>query len=327
MSEAETIESLRRRVRELELKVQHQAELIQQLSEPKITRRLLAVKLNNYSHYPPRPVSIPSHYASTAWPDPPPRIGIVIPSYMQGRFLGLTLESILVQGYPNLAVWVQDGGSTDESVKILESYGSRIGWESKADRGQSDAINKGHARVSADIMAYLNSDDLLLPGSLAAVAQAFARNKDLDLVYGNRVIVDPEGLEIGRWVLPPHDNRVMRYLDYIPQETLFWRRRVYDDLGGFDDSLYFALDWDFILRAMARGFRFRRLPRFLACFRVQPEQKSIAAAETGRQETLMLRRREFGRHVEGPEIRKATRSYLYKHALLNRLYKNRLVKY
>src|SRR4029078_10186052 len=116
----------------------------------------------------------------------------------------------------------------------------------------------------------------LLPGTLAYVAQAFIDRPDVDLIYGHRVVIGTEGYEIGRWVLPPHDYELTKWLDFVPQETLFWRRRVWDAIGPFDTSFQFALDWDCILRAQAAGFKFKRLPRFLACFRVHDMQKTSA---------------------------------------------------
>src|SRR6516164_4023388 len=125
---------------------------------------------------------------------------------------------------------------------------------------------------------------VLLPGTLAYVARAFRDNPDLDVVYGHRVYIDFHGFEIGRCVLPPHDAEILKWADYIPQETLFWRRRVWEKIGPFDESFKFALDWDFVIRAQTAGFAFRRLPRFLACFRIHNQQKNtyMGIWESGR---------------------------------------------
>jgi hypothetical protein len=102
--------------------------------------------------------------------------------------------------------------------------------------------------VQGEIMAYLNSDDILLPGTLAYVARVFAADPAVDIIYGHRICIDEEGMEIGRWLLPKHDREAIKWFNYNPQETMFWRRRVWDALGGLDETFRFAVDWDFILR-------------------------------------------------------------------------------
>ena len=113
-------------------------------------------------------------------------------------------------------------------------------------------------------MGYLNSDDVLLPGTLAYVAREFDEHPSIDLIYGNRIFIDSDGRDVGRVVLPRHDKQTLLWADYVPQETLFWRRRVWDRIGPFDENFQYALDWEFILRAGAAGFNFRRVPRFLS---------------------------------------------------------------
>jgi len=110
-------------------------------------------------------------------------------------------------------------------------------------------------------MAYLNSNDTLLPGTLSYVARFFRDRPDVDIVYGHRIFVNEDGLETGRAVFPPHDAKALQYLGYVPQETMFWRRRVWDKIRPIDQSFRFALDWDFMLRAQQQGFTLVRLPR------------------------------------------------------------------
>ena len=110
---------------------------------------------------------------------------------------------------------------------------------------------------------------MLLPGALHYVAGFFLDHPEVDVLYGHRVLIDEENREIGRWVLPAHDERTLRWADYVPQETLFWRRRVWEEVGAcFDESYRFAVDWDFLLRLQRIGARFARVPRFLGAFRV-----------------------------------------------------------
>ena len=140
-----------------------------------------------FEQHPPRPLDLSKLPAAPALPKQPPRIAVVTPSFNHGRFLRATIDSVLGQDYPRLFYHVQDGASADETVEILKSYGDRISWRSEADGGQSDAVNKGFQGVDCDIMAYLNSDDTLLPGTLAYVASFFDQRPEVDFVYGHRI--------------------------------------------------------------------------------------------------------------------------------------------
>jgi hypothetical protein len=195
------------------------------------------------------------------------------------------------------------------------------------DRGQANAVNLGFSSIAGDVMAYLNSDDLLVPGTLAYVARFFSANPDVDIVYGHRIFIDADGREIGRAVLPRHDSKTLKWFDYVPQETLFWRRRVWTALNGLDENFHFAMDWDFILRAQAAGFKFSRLPRFLGCFRVHSQQKSTAMEDIGAKEIAVLKQRYLGRVPSDRESRKKMKSYLLRHVIAHRLYKLRVLNY
>jgi hypothetical protein len=282
-----------------------------------VFHRLTAVlrpKLGILIQHAPRPLCIAT--PTVPVPDPAPRISIVTPSYGQARFIERTIRSVIDQDYPNLEYFVQDGGSVDGTVEILQRHAARLtGWESKKDTGQSQAINRAFARTTGEIMAWLNSDDVLFPGSLAQVADFFARNPDVDVVYGHRVLIDEEDAEIGRWLMPSHDAAVLSWADFIPQETLFWRRRIWDKVGGrIDESFRFAMDWDLLLRFRDAGARFARMPRFLGAFRVHSLQKTTAGiSETGFAEMDRLRERTLGRVPSRMEINRAVVPYLMKH--------------
>jgi hypothetical protein len=243
--------------------------------------------------YAPRPLRVPRSYLHTRPPTPAPRISIVTPSYNQGAFLERTIRSVLDQGYPSLEYVVQDGGSEDGTQKILERYASRLTRVvSGPDGGQADAINRGFEHSTGEIMAYLNSDDLLLPGSLAYVARYLATHPKVDAVYGHRVVIDAADRDIGMWVLPRHHDWVVKVQDFIPQETLFWRRRAWEGVGGrFDTDLYYAMDWDLLLRFVRAGMTLVRRPRFLGGFRVHAESKTFAATKIALEEAAKLRER------------------------------------
>jgi glycosyltransferase involved in cell wall biosynthesis len=234
---------------------------------------------------------LPTLAADTVWPS----ISIVTPSYQQAEYLERTLRSVLDQGYPALEYVVMDGGSQDGSVNIIQRYAARLKhWQSERDNGLSHALKAGFAHTKAEIMAWLNSDDMLLPGTLHRVGQYFATHPEVDAVYGHRVLIQEQDQQIGRWVLPPHDAEFNRWVDYLPQETLFWRRSAFEKAGGIDASFRFAVDWDLILRLQNTGAVFRRLPYFLGAFRVHEAQKSqTEISSVGAQECQRLRTREL----------------------------------
>ncbi|UPT97033.1 glycosyltransferase [Bradyrhizobium barranii subsp. apii] len=280
-----------------------------------------------FEQYPPRLLNLTAFPPAPAIPANAPRITMVTPSYNHAQYLGATIESIVSQNYPKLTYHVQDGASIDGTIDLLKSRGESISWASEPDKGQSNAINLGFAGADCEIMAYLNSDDMLLPGALAYVADYFMAHPDVDVVYGHRVFVDREGLEVGRAVLPPHDGKALQYTDYIPQETMFWRKRVWDRIGPIDESLHYAMDWDFILRAQAAEFKFVRLPRFLACFRIHDAQKTASTYALGVREMGILRRRVLGFDPTQMQIRRAIASYLAKQLGYHYAYKLRLLRY
>jgi glycosyltransferase involved in cell wall biosynthesis len=226
-----------------------------------------------------------------------PRISVVVPSFRQARFIRETLVSLLDEGYPDLELIVIDGGSDDGTVEILREFDSRITWwVSEPDRGQTHAINKGFARSTGDIMAWLNSDDRIVPGCLHLIAWFFQQHPTADVVYGNRILINEEGLEIGRWILPPHSDHALRWVDFVPQETLYWRRRAWQATGAsLDESFQFAMDWDLLLRFSKAGLQFRHLPKFLGLFRIHSNQKtSKEMVSTGSKEMARLRKQELG---------------------------------
>ena len=286
-------------------------------SEPTSLRQKFGVRLGIQRQYPPIELTVPASYYAEIPPRNAPRIAIVTPSLNHGAYLKQAIDSILGQEYPNLVYFVQDGGSQDGSVEILNSYNSQLAWCSEPDTGQANAINRAFEKIDGDIMAYNNSDDMLLPGTLSYVARFFERNPRVDVVYGHRICIDRDDSEIGRWVLPQHDLEALKWADYIPQETMFWRRRVWDAVAPFNESFNYALDWDFILRAQAEGYRFRRLPRFLACFRVHDEQKTLALKQVGQQECDILRKRSFGTVPTRVEINNGLRRYMRRHVALH----------
>jgi len=262
--------------------------------------RPLHLRLGIYHQYPPTPLRPDPELlaeqraaiSSANVRDTLPKFSIVTPSLNQGRWLQSTIDSVTGQRYPRLEYFVVDAGSTDNSVEVLRSANGLSGWVSEPDSGQADGINKGFAQTTGDIMGWLNSDDQLMPGALHCVARWFQAHPKVDVVYGHRVIVDANGDEVGRWILPRHRGAAFLWGDYIPQETMFWRRSLWDRVGGrIDTDFQFAMDWELILRFHHAGAKFCRIPHTLGAFRTHPQQKSIAAiGSVGQHEFERLRK-------------------------------------
>jgi glycosyltransferase involved in cell wall biosynthesis len=320
-----TLKQIDERLQSIELKLAEMEKSRRSFGD--FFRKISSPKIFNFYHYVPRKLEIPASYFRDQSRTSHLTFAIVTPTFNQSRFLAETIKSVLDQQYPALSYIVQDGGSKDGAVNVLKSFGDRLNWESGPDSGQTNAINRGFASVKGEIMAYVNGDDLLLPGSLAYVAAAFEKYPDVDVVYGHRIVVNAEGDEIARWVLPPHDAVAIKWADYIPQETMFWRKRVWDALGGLDESFHYAMDWDFILRAHGAGFKFARLPRFLGCFRVHPQQKTTAESDVGLVESNRLRLEHLGFSPSQSDVHRAIRGFMRRHVLFHRMYKMPLVRY
>src|SRR4051812_49343913 len=245
---------------------------------------------------PPAPTRVPRSYLAARPPAPAPVLALVTPSLQQGRFLERTVRSVVEQDYPALEYVVQDGGSTDGTVEVIERWEPRLsGWESRPDSSHAEALNRGFARTSGEIMAFLNSDDVLLPGALAHVAAHFARRPEVEVVYGHRLVIDEHDRRIDIGPVPPHDDEALRWTDFVPQETLFWRRSVWERSGAhMDESLRFALDWDLLLRFLEAGARMERLDRHPGALPVHAGQKSAGLADRGGGEGAPPRQRAYG---------------------------------
>jgi hypothetical protein len=155
-----------------------------------------------------------------------------------------------------------------------------------------------------------------LPGTLAFVARYFETHPDVDVLYGNRLMIDENDGHIGSWILPAHDDTALTLADYVPQETLFWRRRIWDAAGGgVDPTFKFALDWDLLLRFRGAGAKIVHVPRFLGAFRVHDEQKTVAEEARGAVECDVIRQRVHGRPLPLDEVLQRLRPYLMRHLL------------
>jgi glycosyltransferase involved in cell wall biosynthesis len=220
-----------------------------------------------------------------------PLVSIVTPSYNQGRFLRRTIDSVLSQDYPRIEYFVFDGGSSDGSVDILRTFGDRFLWRSQRDRGQTDAINQGLQRARGDILAYLNSDDVLLPGAITSVVEHFRTNPAWDLLYGNAYHIDQHDGVLGGYPTAPYEFARLLQSCCICQPAAFWRRRIADRVGLFDDSLHYAMDYEYWMRIDRAGGVLTHVPDFLACSRLYPETKTLSARMQVYHEILEVSRR------------------------------------
>jgi glycosyltransferase involved in cell wall biosynthesis len=207
-----------------------------------------------------------------AWP----RVTVVTPSYNQGSYIEETIRSVLLQGYPDLEYIVVDGGSSDNTVAILQRYENHLRWSSEADEGQADAINKGLALSSGTVLAYLNSDDTYLPGALQIVAAYAVADPGAGLIYGDCQATRVSGEVYGLIRGEPFDvQRLVMRGRFVPQQAAFWRREAMEQVGTFDATLHYCMDHDFFIR-LGRTFPAAYIPQALANFRFHGTSKSVS---------------------------------------------------
>ena len=215
-----------------------------------------------------------------------PRITIVTPSFNQGSYIEETICSILDQNYPNLEYIIIDGGSTDNSVDVIRRYKKHLAyWVSEKDRGQSHAINKGFARATGQIYAYLNSDDLFCPGILQHVAEIFQQHPRPTDFFHAVAVQEFSSAGALSLVRPRAYNRMADWIEYranVHQPGTFWAENAFRDVGGFDETLCYAFDRKFFMEMMYRGYLLSVEPDWIgAQFRRHPSSKTETASATG----------------------------------------------
>ncbi len=209
-----------------------------------------------------------------------PRITIVTPSYNQAKYLPETIESILNQGYGNLEYIIIDGGSTDGSVDIIRKYERYLAyWISEKDSGQSEAINKGIRRSTGQLFNWINSDDILFPGALPRIAEAFCEQPDADLFVGINARSDAEG-RITRVSVPP-TRMVMSptcWIMGICQQSTFITTRGLRRVGELREDLHCIMDTELYYRLFTAGARYVRVPGLTGMIREHPDAKGVSRA-------------------------------------------------
>jgi len=203
-------------------------------------------------------------------------ISVVTPSYNQVKYVEQTLRSVIGQRADVHEYFVMDGGSTDGSVDVIRRYADRIDyWISEKDRGQSDAIHKGFSRATGDVLCWLNSDDLFLPGALRTVREAFDRHPEWDVVLGYHVNIDAEGRLTAVHRIPGQTLSWLKWgILHVAQQACFFRRSLYERVGGLDLSLHCVMDSELWIRFLAAGAKWGHVREHLAAYRLHEETKT-----------------------------------------------------
>jgi glycosyltransferase involved in cell wall biosynthesis len=226
------------------------------------------------------------------------KISLVTPCYNSAAYIEETICSVLSQGIPELEYMVVDGGSTDGTVEIIRRYADRLTWwVSEKDNGQVDALNKGFARATGDILGFINADDVLLPGALDAILQTFTERPEVDLIAGEVEWIDGEGRPTGS-----HAGEITNLEEALDiyrvwwsqrqwvQPEVFYRRALKERVGAFDQRYHLAFDFDFWVRCFRAGATVARVRKPLVQFRQHPDQKSNAVTECNREIRAIVRR-------------------------------------
>jgi glycosyltransferase involved in cell wall biosynthesis len=231
------------------------------------------------------------------------RISVVTPSFNMAPYLEDTIQSVIANLRPGDEYFIVDGGSTDGSIDIIRRHENHItGWVSEKDDGYADALAKGFARASGDILCWINASDMYLSGALDAARRVLA--DDLDMIFGDDFYIDGDSrvLSYSRgWV--PDLLMATMYGGWTPlQDACFWRRGLYQNIGGIDRSLQFAADYDLFLR-MALAGRTGYVPLTFSAFRRHSGQKSISGSVAYQEERRRVRAREIDAYKSGPVLK------------------------
>lgn len=214
---------------------------------------------------------------------------VVVPSYNQAEYLRATLDSILSESVGPTEVLVFDGGSTDASVDILRTYEDRISWVSRKDRGQTDAINQGLHQATGDVLAYLNSDDVYLPGALEHVARHFRDHPESQILYGRAHHLKADGSYLEDYPTEPWNWQRLQETCFICQPAVFWRRGVLERHGVFDPELHYAMDYEYWFRVgRTHPFAYLGDQPPLAGSRLHDQTKTLGARVKVHREILQV---------------------------------------
>ncbi len=219
-----------------------------------------------------------------------PRISVITPSFNQGQFLEETLLSVINQKYPNLEYIVIDGGSTDISADIIKKYEQHLAyWVSEKDSGQSEAINKGFKRATGDIVCWINSDDILMPGALNNVMKYYSDHRNVDFINGYSLVVDAKSnILYNYFILKQKKWYAKKGIYYISQPSMFWRRSVFEKIGYLKEDFHAMMDKEFLIRILKNNLKVGQIQKVLAAFRVHGTSKTSINGEIWSRDTSEL---------------------------------------
>ncbi len=226
----------------------------------------------------------------------PGTISVITPSFNQGHFIGRTIESVLEQDLNGWALEyiVVDGGSTDETLEVVRRYDGRLRWISEPDRGQADAFNKGVRATSGEVIGWVNSDDVYLPGGLRTVCDFMDAHPEVDVVFGEANYLNDVDQVIGRYPTEPFNLARLHETCYLCQPAVFFRRRLVDRFGLLDERLHYTLDYEYWLRLAHGAATFAHVPDLLAGSRLHPGIKTFAGRLKQHQEMNWMMRERLG---------------------------------
>ena len=220
-------------------------------------------------------------------------IAIITPSLNQGDFIGRTIDSVLNQNRP-LFYDVRDGGSTDNTLSILQKYTKELSLHVQKDTGQAQAINRGIQGTNSDIIGWLNSDDTYLPNVLSMILQYFNDHPDVDVIYGRGVFIDADDQILRPYLTRPHKESFLYQSCYICQPAFFFRRRLVDQHGLLNEQLHYCMDYEYWLRLSMAGAKFHYLPKVLATYRLHDATKTMAQGQALRNEAMQMLKQKLG---------------------------------
>jgi len=224
------------------------------------------------------------------------RFSVITPSFCQGRFIERTIQSVLAQKSSDIEIdyVICDGGSNDETLKILKHYEDQIRWVSEPDKGQADAVNKGIAMTKGDIIAWINSDDIYYPGTFEAVQAVFEANPEVMVVYGDADHIDEQDQFLEDYPTEPWNYEQLKEICFLCQPAVFFRRGLVKKFGSLDASLKYCMDYELWLR-WGKDTSFYYLPKKLAGSRLYKDNKTLGQRIAVHYEINDMFRRNFGK--------------------------------
>lgn len=225
--------------------------------------------------------------------EPEPAVSIVSPCLNAARFIEAAVESVLAQDYRRIEYIIMDGGSTDGTLEVLKRYQDRLRLISARDGGTADAIQRGFDLSTGSILAWLNADDVLLPGAVSAVVRGFETHPENAVIYGRATWIGEAGSAIGPYPVRDFDPSLLARECFLCQPATFFRREAFENVGGLDPDLELTFDYELWIR-MARTHRFQWIDRELALSRMHPANKTLSRRGDVFLETFRVLERHFG---------------------------------